>query len=68
MRFYNPKGLSTQYLGTWDLGKNDYSTGFGKVYSYYERMPSGNSGASYSLASRGFRSPRTDAVGWEGLG
>ena len=27
-----PKGPSTQYLGTWDLGNSNYSTGFGEVY------------------------------------
>ena len=29
---YNPKGPSTQYLGTCDLGNSNYSTGFGEVY------------------------------------
>ena len=27
----NPKGPSTQYLGTWDLGNSNYSTGFGAL-------------------------------------
>ena len=30
----NPKGPSTQYLGTWGLGNSNYSTGFGQVYDY----------------------------------
>ena len=34
MRITVPKGPSTQYSGTWDLGNNHYSTGFGKVYDY----------------------------------
>ena len=29
-----PKGPSTQYLGTLDLGNSNYSTGFGEVYDY----------------------------------
>ena len=29
-----PKGPSTQYLGTWDLGNSNNSTGFGEVYNY----------------------------------
>ena len=29
----NPKGPCTQYLGTWDLGKSNYSIGIG-VYDY----------------------------------
>ena len=28
------KGLSTQYLGTWDLVNSNSSTGFGRVYDY----------------------------------
>ena len=30
----DPKGPSTQYLGTWDLGNSKYCTGFGEVYDY----------------------------------
>ena len=30
----NPKGPSTQYLGTWGLGSSNYSTGSGEVYDY----------------------------------
>ena len=30
----NPKGPSTQYLGTWDLGNSNFSTGIGEVYDY----------------------------------
>ena len=29
-----PKGPCTQELGTWDLGKINYSTGFGQVSDY----------------------------------
>ena len=29
-----PKGPSTQYLGTWDLGNSNLSTGLGEVYNY----------------------------------
>ena len=31
----NPKGPSTQYLGTWVLGNSDYSAGFLGKYSEY---------------------------------
>ena len=27
---HNPKGPSTQYLGTWALGNSNYSTGLGR--------------------------------------
>ena len=29
-----PKGPSTEYLGTWDLGNRNSSTGFGEVCNY----------------------------------
>ena len=29
-----PKGPSTRYLGTWDLGNRNFSTGLGEVYNY----------------------------------
>ena len=37
----NPKGPSTRYLGTWDLGDGTCSTGFGQVYDYWVLGPSG---------------------------
>ena len=34
-------GPSSQYLGTWDLGNSNYSTGFGEVYNYWVLGPVG---------------------------
>ena len=36
-----PKGPCTQYLGTWDLGNGNSSTGFGYVYDYWVLGPLG---------------------------
>ena len=50
----NPKGPSTQYLGTWDLGNGNFSTGFGEVYDYWVLGPLGKgfSGASMYISGR----------------
>ena len=36
-----PTGPSTQYLGTWDWGNSNFSTGFGEVYDYWVLGPLG---------------------------
>ena len=37
----NPQGPCAQYLGTWDLGHSNYSTGLGYVYDYWVLGPLG---------------------------
>ena len=33
-KVHHPEGPCTQYLGTWDLGNSNSSTGFGQVCDY----------------------------------
>ena len=45
-------GPSTQYLGTWDVGHGNSSTGFGEVYDYWVLGPLGFSTLAKGVGRR----------------